>query len=176
MHDLAWWRFVTAAATSNDSMRRMTLATADATGADLRMVILRAVRPADRVLSFHTDARAPKCAAIAADPRVGLLLWDEETQVQLRCRATARLIGSGGEADAAWAWLNARQRALYDAPHAPGAAPDGATTAPRGRAAFRIVECQITAIDMLYLRDEGHARWLIDYADPAAPVQTAVAP
>ena len=70
-------------AVRTDSIRRLTegansrhspmhtpvVATADA---DARVMVLRAFDERDWTLRFHTDARSPKTATIATDPRIGV--------------------------------------------------------------------------------------------------------
>jgi len=175
VHDDVWDRLSRSASTPQDAMRRMALATADAGGADVRMVVLRDASAERRTLAFHTDARSPKIAAMAADPRVGLLFWDPCEQLQLRCRARAQVVADGDAADAAWAGLSADQRTLYDATRAPGDDAEGAATPPTGRAAFRLVSCRVSTIDRLSLRDGRQERVRIDYAG-VAPRVAMIAP
>lgn len=128
--------------------RFCTLATADAQGADARMVVLREVE--DDALVFATDARSTKLRQLAASPRAALVFWHPRHRVQLR------IVGA-----ASWRpW-----------PEAPGSVADYAASPRSGTPipthdAWRAgdehhgVRLVVAAerVDVLALRREGHAR------------------
>lgn len=73
-------------------MHTLVVATADA---DARVMVLRGVERGGWLLRFHTDARAPKVAAILRDPRIAVLGYDKQAKIQLRMRGRARIERDG---------------------------------------------------------------------------------
>ena len=59
---------------------------------DARGMVLREFDSAAFTLRFHTDTRAPKVAAIEADPRVAVLFYDKGAKIQIRVRGTAEIL------------------------------------------------------------------------------------
>ncbi len=98
------WRLLDAAPGNRVSLARTpVLATAGADGApECRTVVLRACDPRRRTLTVFTDARSPKVAQIAADPRVSMTFRDLDHAVQLRVWGTAALHAGDGLARAHW--------------------------------------------------------------------------
>ena len=81
-------------------MHTPVVATADA---DARVMVLRGVERGGWLLRFHTDARAPKVAAILRDPRIAVLGYDKQAKIQLRMRGRARIERDGARVEEAWA-------------------------------------------------------------------------
>jgi general stress protein 26 len=140
---------------------------------DARIMVLRAADPTLAALRFHTDARSPKLAQFAADPRLTILAYDPHDRVQLRLTGLARVEQTGLVADAAWAAASALNRRCYLAQIGPGgalAAPGSALPADlqhrrptlaeteAGRANFAVIVATITAIDWLQLGRDGGMR------------------
>lgn len=140
---------------------------------DARIMVLRAADPTLAALRFHTDARSPKLAQFAADPRLTILAYDPHDRVQLRLTGLARVEQAGPVADAAWAAASALNRRCYLAQIGPGgalAAPGSALPADlqhrrptlaeteAGRANFAVIVATITAIDWLQLGRDGGMR------------------
>ena len=96
-------------------MHTPVVATADA---DARVMVLRGVERGGWLLRFHTDARAPKVAAILRDPRIAVLGYDKQAKIQLRMRGRARIERDGARVEEAWAESTnfARRCYLGDAP------------------------------------------------------------
>ncbi|WP_404325653.1 pyridoxamine 5'-phosphate oxidase family protein [Aerophototrophica crusticola] len=136
-----------------------------------RTVVLRGVQPADRILRFHTDRRAPKLAGLAAEPRVGLLLYDPGARLQLRLDGVAEVVGEGGLPDRLWDRSHPGSRACYRQPVAPGASVDGPRVAippagepAHGRENFAIVQVRVHRLDWLFLNADGHRRACFDFS------------
>ena len=158
-----------AATDRRSPMHTPVVATADA---DLRVMVLRAFDAQAWCLRFHTDTRAPKVAAIADNPQVGVLFYDKAEKVQIRCRGIARVEPDSATAQAAWeAGSNfARRCYLGDGPGTvKDSAASGLPDAFEGheptdeellpaRANFAVLLVQIEQLDWLYLAHEGHRR------------------
>lgn len=156
-----------------NAMHLPVVATADA---DARVMVLRHVDREARALRFHTDLRAPKVAALAADPRVGLLAYDPEAHVQLRMRGQGRIERDGEEVEEAWSASSNFARRCYLAPHPPSSAhgaplpnlpedvrdaePDPARLEEEARANFAILKVRLDEIDWFSLAHDGHRRAL----------------
>lgn len=140
--------------------------------ADARVMVLRAFDQATGVLRFHTDARSPKVAAIADDPRMAVLLYDKSAKIQIRLRGTGRVETDGPIADAAWAagtnfarrcYLGDGPGSLADGPTSglppefEGAEPDDAQLVP-ARPNFAVLLIELAEVDWLYLAHTGHMR------------------
>ena len=169
-------RLAEAASSRRSEMHTPVVTTADASA---RVMVLRHYDEAAHTLRFHTDARAPKCATIAADPRMGVLFYDREAKVQLRCMGEGRVETSGPVVDAAWAQANEYARRCYLAVNAPGAEADAATSGlpldvegikPSeeqllpARENFAVLIVSLHSVDWLYLAHDGHRRAQFDLA------------
>ena len=154
-------------------MHTPVVVTADA---DARIMVLRDFHPATQTLRFHTDARAPKVATIAANAAVAVLFYDKGAKIQLRCRGRGRIERDGPEADAAWAASTrfARRCYLGDGPgmHADGPvsglppefegiepADDDLVDARRN---FAVLLVELTTVDWFYLAHTGHRRAILE--------------
>lgn len=139
---------------------------------DARVMVLRAFDAAAWTLRLHTDARAPKAAAIAVDPRVAVVFYDKAAKIQIRALGTGRIETDGPLADAAWAQSTnfARRCYLGDGPGIISAAPtSGLPSAFEGvepnddqllpaRENFAVLLITILELDWLYLAHTGHMR------------------
>ncbi len=139
---------------------------------DARVMVLRAFDSTHFTLRLHTDARAPKARAIAADPRVAVLFYDKGAKVQIRARGMGEVLTTGQLVDDAWAASTnfARRCYLGDGPGAAsdtptsglpaefeGAEPDDAQLIP-ARENFALLMITVTDLDWLYLAHTGHVR------------------
>ncbi len=139
---------------------------------DARTMVLRAFDNAAWTLRFHTDTRAPKSAAVEANPRVAVLFYDKGAKIQIRVRGTAQILSEGPVADAAWANGSNFSRRCYmgDGPglasssptsglpaELEGLEPSDAQLEP-ARANFAVLLVNMSALDWLYLAHTGHVR------------------
>jgi pyridoxine/pyridoxamine 5'-phosphate oxidase len=76
-------RLIRAARDRKSPMHTPVIVTADV---DARVMVLRAFDPASLTLRLHTDTRAPKAQAIAADPRIAAVFYDKGAKIQWRMR------------------------------------------------------------------------------------------
>ena len=152
-----WRRLARAAREASDPWRLVALATAGPGGPAARTVALRAADRAAGTVEIHTDARTPKVAALHADPRAEVLLWDDGTQEQLRLSVTIAVIEADPER---WADVPEPARTNYGTTPAPGtpvAAPDGyRRDADRSR--FAALVGRVVAIDAVCLAADPHRR------------------
>lgn len=162
-------RLIRAAQDRKSPMHSPVIVTADV---DARVMVLRGFDTARWMLRLHTDTRAPKAQAIAADPRMAVLLYDKGAKIQMRLRGTGRIEAEGPIADAAWAASANFARRCYLG-DGPGTASDGPTSGlpPEfegvepddtqiipARANFAVLLIEIAEIDWLYLAHTGHQR------------------
>lgn len=167
-HDCAN-RLIRAAHDRKSPMHTPVIVTADV---DARVMVLRAFDAGQWMLRLHTDIRAPKAQAIAADPRVAVLCYDKGAKIQLRLRGHARIEADGPVADSAWAASTnfARRCYLGDGPGAgangpssglppefEGVEPDEIQIIP-ARENFAVLLIELHEIDWLYLAHTGHQR------------------
>ncbi|WP_284615628.1 pyridoxamine 5'-phosphate oxidase family protein [Aquabacterium humicola] len=143
--------------------RLMALATVDGEAADLRQVVLRECRPADRVLVFFTDARSPKVRQLAQHPLGTLMVWSRALQWQLRLRCRFEVRTTGPDVAARWeSLLEAQATGDYRSPAPPGEALD-APAAPGMVGHFALVNAHVERLDWLELHEHGvHRRAVID--------------
>lgn len=165
-----------AAENRRSPMHTPVIATGDA---DARIMVLRALDVEQMTLRFHLDARSPKRQIIADDPRIGILAYDKEAGLQLRCRGSGRVETAGNTADAAWAASDrfARRCYLGDAPGELAQEPTSGLPEWLGggrpteeqlipaRKNFAILLVQLEEIDWYSLSHKGHRRALFRRAD-----------
>lgn len=166
-------RLADAAQNRHSAMHTPVVVTDDA---DARVMVLRAWGPESRTLRFHTDARAPKSASIGPGAPVGVLFYDREAKLQIRCRGTGRIERDGPAVDAAWAASPnfARRCYLGEAPGTyaeepssglppqfEGIEPDDAQLIP-AREHFALLLVTVESFDWFWLAHTGHRRAILD--------------
>ena len=141
---------------------------------DLRIMVLRTYDPRNRTLRFHTDLRSPKVAQLEGGATIGVLFYDRERKVQIRCRGRARIESDTPLASQAWEESTAFARRCYL-----GAAPGEIREGPSSglpaevegrlpseedllpsRANFAVLLVEIRSIDWYHLANSGHRRAL----------------
>lgn len=159
-----WGGLSDAARHARHAWRVLALATVDGEAADVRNVVLRECRPAERQLVIYTDARSPKVSQIAAHPGGTLLAWSREVPWQLRLRCMLTVEASGELVDARWQALRQTPAALdYLAPAAPGAPLEAAARERDLAGHFALLRAEVRRIDWLELVDGGaHRRAVFD--------------
>ena len=163
--DDQWQSLATAARDRHHAWHTPTLANVGEDIAQLRTVVLRSADPVTRILTCHTDSRAPKIAQLSQDPRCSWHFYDREAKTQLRAYGTAWTHHGDALAHQRWqdgAWRSAQ---CYRTPLAPGepcteedldigVPVDPAT----GEEHFVVLASEINTLDWLFLRVEGHRR------------------
>ena len=139
---------------------------------DARIMVLRAFDSAAFTLRFHTDTRAPKAAAFAADPRAAVLFYDKGAKIQIRARGRVRVLADAPVTEQAWANGSNFARRCYLG-EGPGTPADGPTSGlpsefeggeptdeqlTAARPNFAVLMVEIESLDWLYLAHTGHVR------------------
>ncbi|NQX93477.1 MAG: pyridoxamine 5'-phosphate oxidase family protein [Erythrobacter sp.] len=166
-------RLVRAAKDRKSPMHVPAVVTSDV---DARGMVLREFDSKAWTLRFHTDTRAPKVAAIEADPRVAVLFYDKGAKIQIRVRGTAEILRDAPVTDAAWDNGSNFARRCYMG-DGPGAASDAPTSGlpadlegveptdeqlVPARANFAVLRITLRELDWLYLAHTGHVRARFD--------------
>ena len=138
----------------------------------IRTVILRAADSAERVLRFHTDVRSQKCRDLAANPNVGLVLYDEPSRTQVRVEGTATLHADDALADSSWKAAQPMSKITYGIMPEPGLAiaspdlismPEPQTDVEWARKHFVVVKVQVQTLQWLYLKQGGQRCAVFDF-------------
>lgn len=139
---------------------------------DARGMVLREFDRDAWTLRFHTDTRAPKVAAIEADPRMAVLFYDKSAKIQIRVRGQGRILRDAPITDAAWdkgsnfarrCYLGDGPGALSEAPTSglpdelEGVEPSDEQLVP-ARDNFSVLLVELQELDWLYLAHTGHVR------------------
>lgn len=169
-YDRLWSCLESGVSTKRSPFTMLQAATLGLDGApQVRTVVLRQVRRAHRLLSFHTDARSRKVAELARDPRIALVGVDLDGLVQIRVEGIASICTDEAERRAVWQSSRPHTLLLYRAPLPPGtpvASPGdalpstdaSATAADDGYTNFCLLHVMATRIDFLDLAPAGHRR------------------
>ncbi len=152
------------AADPHSPFHTLTLGTVDDGAPRLRSVILRRFEREALRLEIHSDARAPKIGELEAAPIVELLVWEPHSRRQLRLAGRASLHQDDARADAAWQALGEHTRDTYRVGAAPSSRlgedepvpPD--TDDAAARAAFLVIEVELSTVEYLQLAGEGNRR------------------
>lgn len=136
----------------------------------VRTIVLRQVSRADRVLSFHTDARSEKVAELRRDPRMSIVANDLDSLVQIRAEGVAAICDDEAQRRAIWQSSRPHTLLLYRAPLPPGtpvespedAHVDGTAPTGDGYENFCLIHMTITRVDWLELARAGHRRAVFD--------------
>lgn len=166
-----WALLTQACADKTAPWNRPAIATVGADGSpQVRTVILRACRPDDRVLEFHTDNRSSKVVELQSEARMCWHFWDPSAQLQLRVAARADLSRNCDTARRAWTKLHPASRAIYAQAVSPGTGIDN----PGGIkvfdddfafANFVVVETEVEIIEMLHITANGQRRAIFEWSE-----------
>jgi len=164
----AWKLCVDAAGRRDDAFRTPVLVSSHpAKGVQARVVVLRGGSEDDRTLDVHSDRRTDKVAAILADPRVSLLFWDAERQLQVRIEGIATVFDAlTSEGGAAFDALSDAARAAYrhhpdpgtPIPQADGYETDSDRADDLAHRFFRLIRIDAQRIEALSLANGTQAR------------------
>ena len=173
------WNLLSAAVHDRECGWRLPVLCTSETGTPRqRIVVLREVNVARRMLFVHSDVRSAKIAAIQANPRVSWLFYDAARQVQLQLTGTAVVHVEEHVTD--WLWQKEPVASLrgYLAVFPPGAVCGGPeTNLPEhvlgripepgellpGRKNFAVISSVIESAEWLMLRREGNLRAVFRY-------------
>ncbi|NNC52255.1 MAG: flavin-binding protein [Erythrobacter sp.] len=157
-------------------MHTPVVATADA---DARIMVLRHFDPDDWTLRFHTDVRSPKASVIGDGAPIGVLFYDSDSKVQIRCRGTGRIEAHTERVQQFWEASDRFARRCYlgappgehrDEPSSglpawiEGARPTEEELKP-AQQNFGALIVEIDTIDWYFLSSAGHRRALLGRHD-----------
>lgn len=142
--------------------RYVNLATADASGIGLRMLVLRDLDDQAH-LWLHTDHRTTKIQQLREDPRAAILCWHPRKKVQLRWEGEIQLHHQDAVSRDWWARLTPEAKKAYLALATPGQTVAEAVVGfPVEEAAhdryFTVLEFVPERVEVLQLGREGHLR------------------
>ncbi|PAJ86502.1 pyridoxamine 5'-phosphate oxidase family protein [Burkholderia ubonensis] len=168
-YDRLWACLESGVGTKRSPFTMLQAATLGLDGAPkVRTLVLRQVRRAGHVLSFHTDVRSEKVAELRRDPRIALVGVDLDALVQIRVEGIASICTDEAERRAVWQASRPHTLLLYRTPLPPGTpvatpADTGPMTTDDGYANFCLIHVTATRIDFLDLApSEGHLRAIFD--------------
>ncbi len=162
-------RLVRAAKDRKSPMHTPAVVTSDV---DARAMVLREFDSNAFTLRFHTDTRAPKVAAIEADPRMAVLFYDKSAKIQIRVGGTGEILRNASVTQTAWdngsnfarrCYMGDGPGELSDTPTSglpaelEGTEPSDEQLVP-ARANFAVLRISLTRLDWLYLAHTGHVR------------------
>jgi len=169
--DASAWSSLEAATNDPQSgFRFINLCSVDAAGRpQARMVVLRRVDAATRLLEIHTDIRSPKWLELSRNPSVTILGFSASTRVQLRLVGSVHLHPpSSDRAEKAWSELSAWTRSTY-AGGPPGDEPGNSEPVSAGgeadaKAFFGVVSVRAESLDWFELRRADNRRAVFEYS------------
>ncbi|KEO90775.1 flavin-binding protein [Erythrobacter longus] len=162
-------RLVRAAKDRRSPMHVPAVVTSDV---DVRSMVLREFNSSAWTLRFHTDTRAPKVAAVEADPRMAVLFYDKGSKIQIRVRGKGLILRDDPLTQTAWDNGTNFARRCYMG-EGPGAASDTPTSGlpaefegheptdeqlVPARENFAVLLVELAELDWLYLAHTGHVR------------------
>ena len=162
--DRAWTLLGDAVADHASPWRTPIVATAG-DGADGRVMVLRRVDRVAATLTFFTDRRAGKVAAIAAAPSIAVIAYDATERLQLRLRGSGTIVTDDARVESAWAAIGSQGRRAYRTADPPGSPALSVAAAARlgegnGRADFALLVVTVVSVESLQLTDPVHRRAL----------------
>lgn len=156
-----WKTLVRATVDKKHPWRVVGFSTSGPNGPQVRSVILRGVKPAERQLLFFTDSRSQKMADIAHDARVALLFWNPRSNTQLRVCGNAAPEASELIVNGHWERIPDYARNDYATLSAPGTALHTAVAGIELSAArdnFSVLKVTVEKMELLQLSRDGHVR------------------
>ena len=176
--DQIWLMLAHGATHTDDPFHWPVLGTTAREGCSLRIVILRQVKAADRILVCHTDARSAKVKEIMNCSQTSWLFYHPKKKIQLRISGDARLHEYDSYADRQWANTSITSRLNYCTSQPPGASIDKPSSGlpdlllnkiptlletEKYRQNFMVIALHIFSIDWLLLKITGNRRALFEW-------------
>jgi len=157
-----WQSFETGASEMDSAWHVPVIGTVGPTGPELRMVVLRQVDMDSRKLVFHTDRRSRKANEINQSGQVAWQFFDPASAIQIRATSHATMHNHDELTRQLWGKVPRHARNNYAHPLAPGSALKSSTAGllndEEAFDNFLVVLCEITFLDWLQIRPEGHLR------------------
>jgi pyridoxamine 5'-phosphate oxidase len=145
------------------------VASAGATGVNIRTVILREADIANHTIYFYTDIRSAKVADLRLNDNISWLFYDAEEKVQVRLSGHAKIHHQDEVTKQCWQKVSPAGRSSYSAMPGPSTIVDMPTdglthlndageNADIGFENFAVVHTKITRLEWLHLNSDGHRR------------------
>ncbi len=134
------------------------MATSSQSGPAARMVVLRHVNRATKLLGFYTHACSKKVSDLAHDPRAELLIWDAPARLQIRLEVSIEVEPVDPDI---WAELGLGAQLNYAVDPAPGtqiSTPEEAWSATPLAAQMVHLKATIKRIETLHIARDGLRR------------------
>ncbi len=163
-----WQKLGRACRDRRSAWRTPVLATVGEDGAPrARILVLRAVDGAGRLLTLHSDARSGKMAELSASPFVALTFYDSKDQLQLRATGAATVLRAGPAVDSAWARVPDAARRNYRTLESPGSPMADAALSmdADGRRNFALIHIEVRRLEFLWLGADRHRRGAFHWTD-----------
>lgn len=165
-----WASLLRGVADRRSPFRTPALATTSLDGLpEVRTVVLRGADVASRTLTFHSDLRSPKVAALGRRPYAAWMFYDRRGRIQIRASGPTTIEAGGALVDAAWARTTASARRTYATatgpgrPVVPGETRSLDVDSPEVRAVFCQGRTRVERIDWLHLHHAGHMRAVLEW-------------
>ncbi|MEO1045052.1 MAG: pyridoxamine 5'-phosphate oxidase family protein [Pseudomonadota bacterium] len=169
-----WQRLHRGAKDRRHGFHQLTIGNVDREGQPhQRIMVLREADSAERLLRFHTDARAAKVDMISDGSPISILAYDARAKIQIRMHGNARIEQQGPRPDCAWEKASLFARRCYLADPAPGSLTETPSSglpadlegieptqqrSEHGRNNFALLLATINRMEWLYLAHTGHRR------------------
>ncbi len=179
---LLWTDLLAGAANLEDPFHTPAFGSLTEDGPGLRIVVLRQVDPARRLLACHSDIRSIKIGQLERNPASSWLFYAAERKIQIRAEGTATVHHGDEIARAAWQETSLSSRRSYLALLPPGSPvaqadsglPSGLNDrsptleeSEPGQANFCVIATSVTRLEWLHLDAKGHRRAAFSWQEGA---------
>ena len=159
-----------AASDTSSPFRTVSVATIGHDGTpQVRTMMFRGFDPDAMTLDLYTDYRSTKVRGLEKSPDIQILMYDPNSQTQMRVSGTAELHCEDDVASVLWSNLPEYGRGDYLSRQPPGeqiAHPgDSWEDKTLGGRNFTVLRVSILSIDWLHLSGQGHRRALLTWDD-----------
>ena len=163
-----WQRMMDGVLQSRNQFHHPVVANSNATGVNMRTVVVRDACSVEKTLRFYTDIRTGKWTELQQDQTISWLFYDAESRIQIRASGKASLHQNDELANHAWDNVNPISRKNYSSILSPSAEiilpldamqESLAITAKKneaGRENFGVVVSKVLWMEWLWLNPQCH--------------------
>ena len=163
-----WQRMMDGVLQSRNQFHHPVVANSNATGVNMRTVVVRDACSVEKTLRFYTDIRTGKWTELQQDQTISWLFYDAESRIQIRASGKASLHQNDELANHAWDNVNPSSRKNYSSILSPSAEiilpldamqESLAITAKKneaGRENFGVVVSKVLWMEWLWLNPQCH--------------------
>jgi len=166
-----WKKLEGAVRSRHEAWHLVTLGTIREEKPEIRTLVLRGANQTDRLLWMHTDLRSAKCQDIRKNAEGALLFYDPEARWQLRLTGQLFFDSQSELTERVWQNTSASAKRCYQGSERPSTfspiqnsnLPSDPVSPDLGRDNFTRLLFQVSKMDWLFLRAEGHlrAQWVL---------------